>query len=118
MSVAAYLSDYDNEKSLGNRFRSWRIQPFLDLIERYFATQRRVQIIDIGGERSYWNIVPDTFLKEHNVQITIVNLPDRNTHLDDETFTFVDGDACDIAGLSDGQFDIAHSNSVIEQVRD
>ena len=118
MSIAEYLSNYDDDKSVGSRFRSRRIQPFLELIEYYYDAQGHVQIVDIGGERNYWNIVPNAFLKEHNVHITIINLPGQNKQRDDETFTFVDGDACDLANVSDNQFDIAHSNSVIEHVGD
>ncbi len=118
MSIAKIASNYDDKKSIGSRFRSARIQPFLDLVQHYFDANGKVRIIDVGGMRNYWNIVPDGFLQDRNAEVTIVNLPGEHQPLNDATFTFVTGDACNLQEYKDNQFDIAHSNSVVEHVGD
>jgi hypothetical protein len=60
--------------------------------------------------------VPPDFLRQHGVTVTLLNLSEDLTGTDDETFTHVVGDACNLAGYADGSFHIAHSNSVIEHV--
>lgn len=118
MSIAKIASNYDDDKSIGSRFRSARIQPFLDLVQYYFDENGEVNVIDVGGMRNYWNIVPPGFMRDRNVSVTIVNLPGQQQPIDDSTFTFVEGDACNLLNFQDNEFDIAHSNSVVEHVGD
>ena len=118
MSIAKIASNYDDEKSIGSRFRSARIQPFLDLVQGYYEKNGRVNVIDVGGMRNYWNIVPSGFLEDHNVSVTIVNLAAQQKPINDSTFTFVEGDACNLLNFKENEFDIAHSNSVVEHVGD
>lgn len=70
------------------------------------------RIIDLGGQPMIWDSVPQ------RLDITIVNLPGvvNDAHASHHTIRFVEGDACDMRGFADGQFDIAFSNSVIEHV--
>jgi len=71
------------------------------------------RIIDLGGTASFWGGCPLP------LDITIVNLPGSlirvNPH-GHHTVTFIEGDACDLPFISNGNFDIAFSNSVIEHV--
>jgi hypothetical protein len=76
-----------------------------------------VRILDVGGVREYWNIIPAGFLHEHRVEVTLVN-PGRDGRGHEEGFRFVEGDGCDLSMFGEGSFDIAHSNSVIEHVGD
>jgi hypothetical protein len=52
------MIDYSNPKSLGSRLRAKRIEPLLQLIRDAHALHAEVRILDIGGRKSYWNIVP------------------------------------------------------------
>ena len=112
------LLSYANQKSLGSKLRAKRIAPLLEMVKDVFNEHGAVNIIDIGGTEGYWNIVPRQYLDEHNVKITIVNLPGTVMPKDHGPFKFVGADGCDLAGFSDRSFHIAHSNSVVEHVGD
>jgi hypothetical protein len=59
--------------SLGFKFRVKRAERIKNLISECYVKYGEVSIIDIGGTRTYWKIIPEAFLKEKNVHITIVN---------------------------------------------
>jgi hypothetical protein len=87
------------------------------LINECFEKHGKVNIIDIGGTNAYWKIISANLLKEKNVHILIVNLPSSSTlFTNDEIFTFIIGDGCNLADIGDKSFHIAHSNSVIEHI--
>ena len=122
MSITKYFalkfSNYENPNSLVSRIRYKRIKPLLDLI---FDTHKKygfVSIVDIGGTESYWNMIPLKYLIEHNVTITLVNLPHPDVPADHGIFKFLEADGCNLFEIYDKQFHIAHSNSVIEHVGD
>lgn len=72
-----------------------------------------MRIVDLGGTPHIWNSV------NLALDITIVNLPGGAKTVPTGTihrFTFVDGDACALPEFSDGAFELAFSNSVIEHV--
>ncbi len=77
-----------------------------------------MRVIDIGGTRYYWNILPKEFLLGHKVQVLIVNLPGVESGEEDEIFSYREGDGRDLKAFSDNSFDLVHSNSVIEHVGD
>ena len=110
------ITNYDNTRSLGSRFRKKRIQLLLRAIDYIASRHGQVRIIDIGGMKNYWNIVPRAYLAERHVTITIINLAGSRTPQDDEIFKFIAADACDLSMFTDRSFHIAHSNSVIEHV--
>ncbi len=69
-------------------------------------------VLDLGGHPNSWDAVP------YPLEITILNLPGRiqpveRTH---HTVSYVEGDACEVDGVRDGEFEIVFSNSVIEHV--
>jgi hypothetical protein len=113
-----WFSNYDSQKSVGSKLRAKRIAPLLEMIEATFNEHGSVNVIDLGGTEKYWGIVPRQYLDEHNVNITIVNLPGTLKPKDHGPFKFVEADACDLAGFDDKSFHIAHSNSVVEHVGD
>ena len=80
------------------------------------ARYGHVGLLDVGGRKTYWNILPAGFLQQHKVTVTLLNLREELLGTDDATFTHVVGDACDLVGYADNSFHIAHSNSVIEHV--
>lgn len=108
--------DYANPRSLASRFRRRRLRTFWPLIESARARQTLVRILDIGGTREYWRILPDDILASAALSITVVNLPGNLTPVDESVFRFVIGDGCDLSVFPDNAFDIVHSNSVIEHV--
>jgi len=118
MTIKKYLIDYESEKSLAYKMRQKRSYRLKQLIEECFKKYGKVDIIDIGGTKQYWNIIPKKFLIENRVKITLVNLYVDKQQADDEIFTCRDGDGCNLANFSDKSFEIAHSNSVIEHVGD
>lgn len=117
-AVAGWYSNYGNPNSPGSRLRARRIAPLLEMIESVFRERGGVKIIDVGGSEGYWGIVSSQYLVDHKVEITIVNLPGTSMPDAHGPFRFVAADACDLNMFGDGQFDIAHSNSVVEHVGD
>lgn len=116
---AKKLINYQSDKSLAFRLRKKRAERIVALIEECYARNGKVNIIDIGGTRMYWNIIPTDYLVKNKVSITLVNLSsDGSLPADDPVFTFCIGDACNLENFEDKSFHIAHSNSVIEHVGD
>ncbi len=100
------------------RLRRKRGKKIVDLIERIYAKRHKVEIVDIGGTREYWNIIPLEYLRRRKVHITLVNisLSEIPPQAHDAVFSYMHGDGCQLKEIADRQFDLAHSNSVIEHV--
>jgi hypothetical protein len=114
------ITDYRSDQSIGFKLRQKRGRRIVDLIERVYEINQKVEMIDVGGTREYWNIIPTEYLQRRNVRITIVNLaaPSHRFDAQDTVFSYVQGDGCHLKEVQANQFDIAHSNSVIEHVGD
>jgi hypothetical protein len=115
-SVAEFIGNYDDPRSIGSRLRRRRSKSLVELIERVHAERGRCAILDLGGTEKYWNSVSDTVLRERGCRITLLNRtarPPRNG----DVFTAIVGDGCAV-DAADDSFDIVHSNSVIEHVGD
>jgi hypothetical protein len=117
-TLAKRISNYDSQKSLGSRLRAKRVVPLLKLIEAVFKENASVSIVDLGGTEEYWGIVSRQYLSDHNVSITIINLPGTTKPEDHGPFRFIEADACNLKRFDGKSFDIAHSNSVVEHVGD
>lgn len=116
MNIARKIGDYDNQDSLGSRFRRKRIQPLIHMIDSVFEAKGNVSILDIGGMEYYWNILPKDYLLSRKIKITLLNLPsDVRPVIDPDLFEAREGDGCSLP-FADRAFDICHSNSVIEHV--
>lgn len=117
--ISKKLINYESEKSAAFRMRKKRAERIKNLIKECNNKYGKVNIIDIGGSKTYWNIIPTDFLIENKVHIALVNLPE-NTPLteNDNIFSFYIGDGCNLTNFADNSFHIAHSNSVIEHVGD
>ncbi|HTB65626.1 MAG TPA: methyltransferase domain-containing protein [Steroidobacteraceae bacterium] len=72
------------------------------------------KILDLGGQPMIWSSV------NNKLDITILNLPGiaQQHYPSHHNFTYVEGDACNVAGFADASFDLVFSNSVIEHVGD
>jgi len=110
--------NYNDSKSIGSRFRQNRLELFLPMINNVFKEHGAVNIIDIGGTETYWNILSSEILDKKKINITIVNLPGAIFVPRRKHFFFKEADACNLAIFKDKSFHIAHSNSVIEHVGD
>ncbi len=111
------LIDYQSEKSVAFKLRKKRAERIKNLIADCFNENGEVNIIDIGGTKTYWLIIPRDYLLEKKVKITLVNLPtDSPLPEDDEIFSYRDGDGCNLIEFEDKSFNLSHSNSVIEHV--
>lgn len=116
-SFAKKLINYQSKKSPAFKLRKIRAKRIKTLIKECYDKYAEVNIIDIGGTKIYWNIIPTEFLIENNVHISIVNLPSDNPlPPNDNIFSFYEGDGCSLVDFSNNSFHIAHSNSVIEHV--
>lgn len=120
MNATARLarSLYSTPNSIGSRFRARRIAPLIQMMEHAYGENGWVNLLDVGGKKGYWKIVPPEVLKRNKVRITILNLPCEISGDDDELFKHVKGDACELAEYDDHSFHIIHSNSVLEHVGD
>lgn len=90
------------------RTRRKRMQEFVDLM----GLRQGMSVLDLGGQPMIWDSVAP------RLDITILNLPgvaDRHT-ISHHAIRYVEGDACDVTGFVERQFDIVFSNSVIEHV--
>ncbi len=114
--IAKTITDYDNPKSIGSQFRAKRIAPLLSMIEKTYEKYGEVKIIDIGGRKNYWSILPQGIIKQKKIHITVVNLPGEILPATEENYQFIHGDACNLSNFQNNSFHIVHANSVIEHV--
>jgi hypothetical protein len=119
-NIAQLIHNDENPRSIGSKFRAKRIAPLREMIEKLYKKYGKVSIIDVGGTRIYWNFIGEKFLREKNVKVTLVNLAGTfnkyKKNNDNNLFTYIETDGCDLSQFDDKSFNIAHSNSVIEHV--
>lgn len=99
----------DNPQSWGNRFRNKRFEFLRGKLD---ALPKPVRILDIGGLESFWT--NRGFGNNPDFQITILNLEKQATS--GSSFASLAGDATNLVGIRDQEFDVAFSNSVIEHL--
>lgn len=114
--IAEQIGNYDNPKSIGSKFRANRIAPLISMIEKAYETYGFVNILDIGGRKNYWSILPQEVMNLNKVHITVVNLPGEILAATEKHYNFIHGDACNLSNFKDNSFHIVHANSVIEHV--
>jgi len=102
-------ADFQRDNSLALRLRLKRIALFKELIS---PLPKPLTILDVGGTEIFWERMG--FVGDENVQITLLNLSEIETHY--PNFKSVAGDARNMHQFGDGEFDVVFSNSVIEHV--
>ena len=112
------MTDYKNPNSLGSYFRKKRVGPLLELVKSAFKQKGEVTMLDVGGRKEYWKILPSGTFEKYNVKVTVLNIPSDLQGEDDDVFSHISGNACSMPEFSDNSFDVVHSNSVIEHVGD
>ena len=90
------------------------------MIKTVYTNKSSVSILDLGGTVEYWKILGDDYLEKFNVKITIINLPTAKVLQDTAFIKHKDGDATNQIWnfYTQSDFDLIHSNSVIEHVGD
>lgn len=116
--VLMRVTNYEDQRSLGSRLRARRAVHLLGLLAASHERFGRVQVLDVGGRRTYWDVLPAGSMERYDVHVTVVNLPGETHPSDDERFRHVDGDGCDLDWVADAEFHICHANSVLEHVGD
>jgi hypothetical protein len=103
------LADGHSADSFSNRMRGKRFERF----EALTATlDRPLRILDIGGTCNFW--AQRGWAGRDDVDITMVNLHEEPTgHANLHSMV---GDATNLSGIGDGEYDVAFSNSVIEHL--
>jgi hypothetical protein len=117
VTLAERIGNYSSPSSVGSRLRRKRIGPLLGIIAGVALRNGRCSILDVGGTRDYWQIVPEEFWRRHDVSVVIANINPARVGRPEGPFTYARADGCDLP-YSDKSFDILHSNSVIEHVGD
>lgn len=109
MSIKDIFDSSDKPRSWGNRFRNKR---FEFLRRKLDTLPKPVRILDIGGLESFWT--NRGYGNNPDFQITLLNLEKHPT-----SGSFINslaGDATNLFGIGDKEFDVAFSNSVIEHL--
>ncbi len=86
------MTDYKNPQSIGVKFRTRRIKPLIEMVKNVYKKYGCVNVIDIGGTKTYWQIISQQVLRDNNVTITIVNLPGTDLPANEQHYKFVQGD--------------------------
>lgn len=107
---------YQNRKSVEFGFRARRFQEVQKLIERVLAEKGHAEILDLGGTEKYW-LIGEDFIRANRkrLRFTIVN-NERQPVEQPDLFEFRFASATDPRLFSGRQFDVVHSNSVVEHV--
>ncbi len=121
MSITLFIREnfvnYKSKNSYAFKMRSKRARRIMNLIDACFQKYGEVNLVDVGGTETYWDIFPKEYLSDRKVHITLINTPETtSTFKPHDLFTIIEGDGCDLHNFSDKKFHIAHSNSVIEHV--
>jgi hypothetical protein len=109
---------YLNLSSLPSRFRRKRFGNVLRLIEQNISQKGRCHILDLGGTDYYWKLHKDLVENFGNkLHIYLVNTEENAevSHLGPQ-FTPIMGDINVAETYSLVDYDIIHSNSVIEHI--
>lgn len=105
--------------SFASRFRRKRFEIIRELLAPMLSEKESIRILDVGGRRDYWELLDPEV--RGRVSIVILNNDEveleTGVTVDDELRTsYVLGNACDMPQFGASEFDLVHSNSVIEHV--
>ena len=103
------LADNSSATSLATRMRAARFSLFISLLG---SIKGHVDILDIGGTQSFWNLMGGGDLGD--ISITLLNIEHQDVASD--KFISAVGDARNMPRFGTRSFDVVFSNSVIEHV--
>lgn len=113
------MSQLSLRARLSRHFRSRRDRFLRDFILAQRAgVTGPFRIADLGGRVDYWGRVGLDFLAANDIHVTVINQTSEELYAgqDHERFALAVGDCCQLTDVADNQFDMVHSNSVIEHV--
>lgn len=104
--------------SLANQLRKQRMSIFegffIECFEEQIKKGRRINIIDLGGDYRFWESMNFKYIDL--VDITLINIIKKDIPCEITNFNSLEGDATNLCGIRDMEFDLAFSNSCIEHV--
>lgn len=103
------FADNRDPNSLSSRLRAKRNKEFSSLLD---ALPRPIRILDVGGTQTVWETI--RLVDQADVHITILNIERTDSRY--KNVCSIVGDARDMQGFRDLEFDMVYSNSVIEHV--
>lgn len=108
---------YDNKRSIPSIMRRRRFRVVNRLIEDIIEKRGSCRILDLGGTHFYWAL-NEEYLKTRRRQITIIvaNVDALPEQQNDDLYEYVIGDATAPDLYAAHDYDLIHSNSVIEHV--
>ncbi len=115
--VLSKIYDNRDSASLASQLRAKRLARFAKLLAEVDGPQ--ISILDIGGTIDYWENNAGALDEGRPIRIDCVNLPpveDKTLVVGAVEVRLTEGDATNLADIETGQYDLAHSNSVIEHV--
>ncbi|UJP66992.1 methyltransferase domain-containing protein [Mongoliitalea daihaiensis] len=108
----ALLASSDQPHSLGYRLRNKRFVDFENLLNKHFAKNEKITILDVGGTAYFWE--DKELFKSGRLSITLLNLTiEENLP---KGMKSVSGDATHMPEFDEDSFDLVFSNSVIEHL--
>lgn len=117
------LSNNNDVRSLANAMRRRRFAFFGRMLSGLLAKEsiEKLRILDLGGTRRFWQQMDfdPSMLTEIcilNNAPSEINQDSQSSTITNVSFSFVQGDACDLSQFENDSFDIVFSNSVIEHV--
>jgi len=106
---------YINRSSIPSIMRRARFRIINRIIANIIEENGRCRILDVGGTDSYWNL-NEAFIEANRskLKIILVNLGEHGRQ--DDLYEYRSNDATSHATYRNIDFDMIHSNSVIEHV--
>jgi 2-polyprenyl-3-methyl-5-hydroxy-6-metoxy-1,4-benzoquinol methylase len=110
--LQSLFASSDQPHSLGYQLRNKRFVDFENLLNKHFAKNERIRILDVGGTAYFWE--DKDIFKSNRLDITLLNLQEEKNL--PKGMRSVAGDATNIHAFQDRSFDLVFSNSVIEHL--
>lgn len=105
------LANIDDPNSLAAKLRAKRFQLVEDFILKHY-NGTPLEVLDVGGTIAYWK--DKEVLLNGKVKVTCLNL--YEDHSTEKNIRQIKGDALNMSEISDNQFFLVFSNSVIEHL--
>jgi len=103
-------ADQNNLNSISYKLRNNRKILFLEFISKI---KRPVKILDLGGSEYFWRNL--NLINLDDIQILLVNTEYQDVE-NISNINFINKDVRDLSEYSDKEFDVVHSNSLIEHL--
>ena len=109
---------FTDSSSIRYKLRKKRFEWIEGILHRIIEKRGYVRVLDVGGRANYWRLLDSSMYSK--IDVTLMNLEDEAVFGDGApegfNFTLRTGNGCDMPELADKEFDLCHSNSVIEHV--